>query len=81
MKRDEIFTKLNGVFRDVFDDPSLTVNDGTTAADIVEWDSQMHISLLVSIESEFGFTFNMGEVMGIKNVGALADIIAERVKA
>ena len=39
MTREEVFAKLNEVFRDVFDDEDIVVTDETTAADIEDWDS------------------------------------------
>lgn len=75
---EEIFDRLNEVFRDVFDDDSITVNETTTAADIEDWDSLNHITLIDAVESEFGVRFTMGEVSGMKNVGEMAAIIKER---
>ena len=80
MSREKIFEKLNDVFRDVFDDEEITVNDTTTADDIEDWDSLEHINLLVAVENAFGMKFNMGEVNTMKNVGEMADIIADRIK-
>ena len=80
MSRKEIFEKLNEVFRDVFDDEEIVVNDETTADDIEAWDSLEHINLLVAVENAFGMKFNMGEVNTMKNVGEMADIIAGRIK-
>ena len=37
-----IYQRLNKVFRDVFDDDSITVNPKTTADDIDDWDSLEH---------------------------------------
>ena len=34
MNREQVFEKLNEVFRDVFDDESICVNDSTTSNDI-----------------------------------------------
>lgn len=79
MTRDEIFEGLNEVFQDVFDDEDIVVTDSTTADDIEDWDSLEHINLIVAVERHFGMKFTMGEVTGMKNVGAMADIIAERV--
>lgn len=36
MTREEVFARLNEVFRDVFDDEEITVSDATTADDIEE---------------------------------------------
>ena len=80
MTRAEVFEKLNEVFREVFDDESITVGEETTSADIEDWDSLEHINLIVAVEKCFGIKFNMGEVSTMKNVGAMADIIEERVK-
>lgn len=79
MSREEVFEKLNEVFRDVFDDDSITVTDATTANDIEEWDSLEHINLLAAIEQEFGMKFSMGQVVSMKNVGEMADIIMSQI--
>jgi acyl carrier protein len=79
MSREEVFVKLNEVFRDVFDDESITVTDATTANDIDDWDSLEHINLLAAIEQEFGMKFNMGQVVSMKNVGEMADIIISKI--
>lgn len=79
MTREEVFKKLNEVFRDVFDDDSITVTDATTANDIEEWDSLEHINLLAAIEQEFGMKFSMGQVVSMKNVGEMADIIMSQI--
>ena len=79
MTREEVFSTLNEVFRDVFDDASITVNDETTAADIEEWDSLEHISLIAAVEQEFGMKFSMGQVVAMKNVGEMADIILSQI--
>ncbi len=75
MSREEVFQKLNEVFRDVFDDKDITVTDTTTADDIEDWDSLEHINLLAAVEQEFGIKFNMGQVVSMKNVGEMADIV------
>lgn len=79
MSREEVFEKLNEVFRDVFDDESITVNDTTTADDIEDWDSLEHINLMAAVESEFGIKFSMGQVVTMKNVGEMADIILQKL--
>jgi acyl carrier protein len=78
MTNEQIFAKLNDVFREVFDDDTITVTDTTTADDIDDWDSLMHINLILAAEAEFGLKFSMGEVTGMKNVGEMAEIIKAR---
>lgn len=79
MSRSEIYDRLTEIFRDFFDDDDIVINDETTSDDIEDWDSLEHINLIVAIEQEFGMKFSMGEVTGMKNVGAMVDIILERI--
>jgi len=70
--------RLQDVFRDVFNDPDLVVTDETTAADVEDWDSLAHISLIYSVESEFGVAFTDRELSGLAAVGDMRRIIEER---
>lgn len=79
MGREEVFEQLNEVFRDVFDDEDITVGETTTADDIEDWDSLEHITLIAAIESAFGMKFTMGEVVTMKNVGEMVNIIISRI--
>ena len=79
MTREEVFEKLNEVFRDVFDDEDITVTDATNSDDIEDWDSLSHINLVVAVEKEFGIKFSMGETQKMKNVGEMVDIILQRI--
>ena len=78
MTRQEIFEKLNEVFSDVFDE-DIVVCDETTAADIEEWDSLTHITLISEVEDAFGIKMSMKTVLGMKNVGEMVDIIEKNV--
>ena len=79
MEREEVFERLNNVFRDIFDDDSIVVTEETTSNDIEDWDSLEHINLVVAVEQEFGIKFNMNEVTTMKNVGEMVDIILSRI--
>ena len=78
MTREEVFERLNKVFRDVFDDDDITVTETTTSADIADWDSLEHINLVAAVEQEFGMKFTMGQVVTMKNVGEMVDIILQK---
>jgi acyl carrier protein len=75
LTRTKIFEKLTRIFREVFDDESLVIEDSTTANDIDDWDSLTHINLIAAIENEFGMEFNMKEIIALKNVGDFVNII------
>jgi acyl carrier protein len=76
--RNTIYSRLTEVFHDVFDDDEIELSDQTTADDIEEWDSLMHITLVVAVEKEFGLELNAAEVGKLENVGAMLNILCER---
>ncbi|MBR4554332.1 MAG: acyl carrier protein [Ruminococcus sp.] len=78
MTRDEVFDRLEEIFRDVFDDDSITLYEDTTADDIDDWDSIEHITLISAVEKEFKMKFSMGEVSGMKDVGEMVTILMQR---
>ena len=80
MSTEEIYEQLNEVFRDVFDDDTIEVNDQTTSRDIEDWDSLEHINLIAAIETQFGMKFTMGQVVTMKNVGEMVDIISSQIQ-
>lgn len=79
MDRNEILAKINEIARDVFDNDEVELTEATTAADVEEWDSLSHLSLVSDIEDEFGITFTLAEVSGSKNVGELVDAIIKHM--
>ncbi len=79
MSREEVFEKLNGVFCEVFDDEDIVIGEATTAEDIEDWDSLEHITLVAAVEAEFGVKFSMGQVVTLKNVGEMVDLILSKI--
>ncbi len=79
MTREEIFEKLNTIFRDNFDDENITLSNETSSNDIEDWDSLEQINLVVAIQDEFGIKFNIDEVSAIENVGEMVDFILEKI--
>ena len=77
MNQADVISKLQDIFDDLLLDPT-ELKPETTAKDVPEWDSLMHISILVAVEKEFGVRFRVGEVEKTKNVGEFADLIMLR---
>jgi acyl carrier protein len=78
MTQPQVLEKLQGIFDNIFlDSPKVTPQ--LTARDVPEWDSLMHISLLIAVEKEFNVRFRVGEVEATTNVGEFADLIARRM--
>jgi len=76
---EEIQSRLQEVFRDIFDDQAIVLFREMTAKDIEDWDSLTHINLVVAVEKEFGLKFNLTEIKGLKNVGEMIDLLARRL--
>jgi len=70
--------KLTPIFRDVFDDEDLVIEQNTTAQDVDGWDSLAHIRLVVSIEKALGLRFSAAEISGLVNVGEMAELILKK---
>ena len=78
IKYEEIKKRLNQVFQEVFDDDDLQIFDEMTANDLEEWDSLMHITLVVSTEKEFGLLLNEKEVGQLDDVGTMINLLMDR---
>ena len=70
--------RVNQVFRDVFDDDRIEIFDAMTAADLVEWDSLSHITLVLAVEKEFGIRLVAAEVGKLANVGEMIHLLVQR---
>ncbi len=72
--------QLTEIFRDLFDDEDIVLSRGMTADDIEDWDSLTHIQLMSLCEKEFQIKFSTVEMMHLKNVGDLIDMIEKKIK-
>lgn len=75
MSREEITNRTQDIFRDIFDEDDLSINDTTSSDTIEDWDSLNHINLVSAIEKEFSVKFALGELISLKNVGEMIDLI------
>ncbi len=78
MTEEDILQRLTRVFQEVFDDQSLLVRPDMTANDVERWDSLSHVDMIILVEEEFAIRIPTLEVMGLKNVGDLIQIIRSR---
>ena len=71
--------KVQTIFQDVFDDPTLCIDRSTSAARVPGWDSLAHINLVTAIQEEFKIKFALGELEQLKNVGDLLDLMERKI--
>ena len=80
MPESQIYERLNEIFRDVIGDDSITLTAATSAEDVEGWDSVTNISLLVSIETQFGVKIRTDEMETLKNVGDMVALIQSKAQ-
>jgi acyl carrier protein len=76
----EIETKLQEVFRDVFQDETLAVLPEMTAGDVDKWDSITHLIMISKVEEVFNVSFRLKELIKLKNVGDLITLLKEKTE-
>lgn len=81
MQSQEIYSQLTSIFHDLFDDHTLVLTPGLTAAEVPEWDSFNHINLIVAVEANFKIKFQTAELESMQTVGHLADLIEKKLAA
>lgn len=77
----EVLSEMNKVFKEVFDDDEIQINDNVTANDIDGWDSLSHVNLILAIEKRFGIKFDLKELLTFQNVGDLRKSIESKLKS
>ena len=70
--------KLTSIFREVFDDEGIVLNDQMTANDIGSWDSLSHMLMISQVENAFSIRFSLREINKLKNVGVLIKLIESK---
>ena len=78
---DPILARLTPIFREVFDDDTLSLRPEMTASDVDGWDSLAHIRLILSVQKAFGIKFSAAEMSRLKNVGDLMTLTKHKQAA
>lgn len=79
MIKSEIFGKVQDIFRDVFDEDDLVIESATSSDTIEDWDSLNHINLVSAIEKEFSIKFSLVELIALKDVGEMIDLMLKKI--
>ena len=74
MSRSEIFSKIEFICQTIFGEGTV-ITEKTAATDLEKWDSMTHVTLIASIEKEFGVTFDIMEIIGISSIGDFVDLV------
>ncbi|MRX63747.1 acyl carrier protein [Maribacter luteus] len=79
MTRNEILTSVNEIFIETMDNKDIVLEEKTQAADVDEWDSIIHILLVVAIEKKFNIRFASNEIQNWKDIGEIIDSISSKI--
>ncbi|MBK9234526.1 MAG: acyl carrier protein [Rhodoferax sp.] len=71
-------TKLQSIFREVFDDDQLQLSDSTSRETLESWDSLGHIRLISAMEDEVGVSFTLEETEAMTSVPQILATIAAK---
>jgi acyl carrier protein len=75
---DNLLPEVQEIFRAVFDQPNLVISEESSAATIDDWDSLMHINLVMAIERKYKIKFALGELKDLENVGDLLKLVRDK---
>lgn len=75
MDRKDIMDRIAPIAREVFEKPDLELCDALDATQVDTWTSLAFMQLLGKVEEEFGFKFTMMELIKIRNIGSLVDVV------
>lgn len=76
-----ILEELQPLFRDILDQPNLRITRESNSSNVEGWDSLAHINLVTAIEQEYNVKFSIDELLELKNVGEMADLMEIKLAA
>jgi acyl carrier protein len=74
----DVLSKVQEAFKQSFDVDPKSVTENTSTADISAWDSVGHLSLVGNLESLFGISFEVDELMEMENVKQIIRIVEKK---
>lgn len=77
MDRKIIVERITPIVREVFEDPNLEISESLDASQVNAWTSLTFMQLLGKVEEEFGFKFSMMELIKIRTMGDLVNVVMQ----
>ena len=78
MDREQIKSDLIGIFEEVFATPEIEITDELNAEKVDKWDSLTHLNMISEVEAFYSIKFKLKELIGMKNVGDMIDLIISK---
>lgn len=75
MNNEQVLDQITNIFRTIFKDESIIINENTSAQDIDDWDSLNNIQIVIAVEKHFKVRFKSSEIRAWNNVGEMVNSI------
>ena len=76
-----ISERLKNVILNELKIPDFDMQDDTTADQVPKWDSLSHVNVIVAVEKEYNIKFKGIEILKIKNIGGLQQLVDKKLAA
>lgn len=76
----DIELKVKKIFGELFEFEDSEVSLEMTMNDVEEWDSLMHIQLVIALEKEFHIKFSTQQIISMKSVKDTVCFVQENLK-
>lgn len=81
MNKQQVMNDLTQIICKVLDKTNLELHDETTAKEVDGWNSLTNMQIISDMEDHFGIQFKMREIIKMKNIGELCNIIQNKLPA
>ena len=71
----EVKKEVQEIFRKVFDNEVLEIDDQTSAKDISKWDSLNHVILISEVEKKYTIKFDLGDLLNTRTVSDICHAV------
>jgi acyl carrier protein len=75
---DQILERVRGIASDVLQVAPGSLSAESSPQTVENWDSVQHLNLVLALEEQFGVQFEPDEMDGMKSIGAIAGILAQK---
>lgn len=79
MKKEDILEKIIALAKKVANNPELEIVPSTKLNEIEDWDSLNNVDLEMSIENEFGVSFETGEFEELKEMNTIVETVESKL--
>ncbi|QJB56588.1 acyl carrier protein [Pseudodesulfovibrio sp. zrk46] len=74
----DILNKVTEIVRGILAQDDLVLTPETVVKEVERWDSLMNINIVMALEAEFNFRFDLGELDSLQTVGDILSTIESK---